>query len=204
MQYRIYKQLNMLLFLMLAIPIVFTIIVVINLSYFQEYMITIFIVVFLYNIICFFLFKMLEKNWDSAIIQKMAIDNQVVIANIKSAKIAFPFRDSSRKLYNMWEITVDYIDHDMSTHEFVFFEKLNPNQTELPLGTVFMTNDDKKPGRKFIVPNVVISHIESMMPIVENYEKQKKASIKYLNVYYKDGLVIETYKQSINKQKQTS
>ena len=194
----------MLLFLMLAIPIVFTIIVVINLSYFQEYMITIFIVVFLYNIICFFLFKMLEKNWDSAIIQKMAIDNQVVIANIKSAKIAFPFRDSSRKLYNMWEITVDYIDHDMSTHEFVFFEKLNPNQTELPLGTVFMTNDDKKPGRKFIVPNVVISHIESMMPIVENYEKQKKASIKYLNVYYKDGLVIETYKQSINKQKQTS
>ena len=204
MQYRIYKQLNMLLFLMLAIPIVFTIIVVINLSYFQEYMITIFIVVFLYNIICFFLFKMLEKNWDSAIIQKMAIANQVVIANIKSAKIAFPFRDSSRKLYNMWEITVDYIDHDMSTHEFVFFEKLNPNQTELPLGTVFMTNDDKKPGRKFIVPNVVISHIESMMPIVENYEKQKKASIKYLNVYYKDGLVIETYKQSINKQKQTS
>ena len=194
----------MLLFLMLAIPIVFTIIVVINLSYFQEYMITIFIVVFLYNIICFFLFKMLEKNWDSAIIQKMAIANQVVIANIKSAKIAFPFRDSSRKLYNMWEITVDYIDHDMSTHEFVFFEKLNPNQTELPLGTVFMTNDDKKPGRKFIVPNVVISHIESMMPIVENYEKQKKASIKYLNVYYKDGLVIETYKQSINKQKHTS
>jgi len=204
MQLKIYKRLNSLLLIMLLIPIVIAVIVVVNYNYFADYIILLFIIVFVYNLACFFLFKMLEKNWDKNIIQKMAINNQVVLANIKSAKIAFPFRDSSRKLYNMWEITVDYIDHDMSTHEFVFFEKLNPYQTEIPLGTVFMTNDEKKLGRKFIVPNVIISHIETMIPIVENYEKQKKAYIKYLNVYYNDGLVIETYKQSMNKQKQPS
>ena len=202
MQLRIHKSLNMILYFVLGSLVLLGIIVLFNFEYFRPHLLPVFIGVFLYNIVCFFLFKTIEKNWDKNLIQKMTFKNKVVIANIKEAKRAFLIRDSGGKRYNLWEITVDYIDHDMSSHEFVFFEKLNVEVTEIPKGTVFMTNDDSKPGRKFIVPNVIVSHVESLIPIVQEYEKQKKAYIKYLNVYYKDGLVIETFKQSINKQKQ--
>jgi len=200
MQFKIYKRLNTLLWAMLAVVAVFAIVVLLNFSYFSPYLIIIFVAMFGYNIICFLVYKSIEKNWDKRLIQKMAINNQVVIANIKSSKLAFQFRDSSNIRYGMWEITVDYIDHDMSTHEFVIYEKLSVNVEHIPLGTVFMTNDNNKPGHKFIVPNVIVSHIETLMPVVQNYEKQKKAYIKYLNVYYNNGLVIETFAQSMKKQ----
>lgn len=202
MQFKINKRLNQLLYLMIGIELVAAVLLFVNRRLFSNHLFLIFAIIFIYNIVCFFIFKTLEKNWDKRIIQKMVLNNQVVIANIKSGKIAFPYRDSSYKKYNMWEITVDYIDHDMSTHEFVFYEKLNPTVEHLPKGTVFLTNDNNKPGKKFIVPNVLISHSESLMPIVQNYEKQKKAYIKYLNVYYDNGLVIETYQQSMKKQNQ--
>ena len=200
MQFKIYKRLNTLLYAMLASVAIFAIIVLLNFNYFSPHLIIIFVAVFVYNIICFLIYKSIEKNWDKRLIQKMAINNQIVIANIKSSKLAFQFRDSSNVRYGMWEITVDYIDHDMSSHEFTIYEKLNVNVEIIPLGTVFMTNDNNKLGHKFIVPNVIVSHIETLMPIVQNYEKQKKAYIKYLNVYYNNGLVIETFAQSMKKQ----
>ena len=200
MQFKIYKRLNTILYAMLAPVFAAIAVVLFNFNYFSQYLIIVFVCFFIYNISCFLLYKSLEKNWDKRLIQKMAINNQVVIANIKSSKLAFKFRDSSNAKFGMWEINVEYIDHDMSSHEFVIFEKLNVNVESIPLGTVFMTNDDSKPGRKFIVPNVIISHIESLMPIVQAYEKEKKAYIKYLNVYYNNGLVIETFSQSMKKQ----
>lgn len=202
MQFKIYKRLNLLLNVMILSIIAMIVGVVLNFNKLQDQIIIIFVFFFLYSVVCFYIFKLVENNYDKRLIQKMAIANQVVIANIKEAKIAFPIKDSGGKHYNLWEITVTYIDHDMNSHDFVFYEKLNPSVQTIPHGTVFMTNDEKKPGRKFIVPNVIISHIESMMPIVHRYEKEKKAFIKYLNVYYDNGLIIETYNQSLKKEKE--
>ena len=185
---------------MLGVVLIFALIVVLNLNFFRPYIMWAFVGAFIYNIICFLVYKYIEKNWDKSIIQKMTLANQVVIANIKQSKIAFHFRDSSGKRYNMWEIEVEYIDHDLNHSKMTIFEKLNINQTIIPLGTVFLTHDPNKIGKKFIVPNVIISHIDTLMPIVTKYEKEKKAFIKYLNVFYNDGIVIETFRQSMKQQ----
>ena len=59
-----------------------------------------------------------------------------------------------------------------------------------------------KPERKFVVQNVMIGHVPTLQPIVAKFEKNKNIPIKYLNVYYKDGLIIETFRQSLQQQKE--
>ena len=200
MQLKILKRLNLILYALLGAVLILAIVVILNFNFFRPHLLLVFAGTFIYNMIAFFLYKYLEKNWDKSIIQKMAIANQVVIANIKQSKQLFSFKDSGGKRYNMWQIELEYVDHDLNHHTTLIFEKLNQELTILPLGTVFLTYDPKKPDRQFIVPNVIISHIDTMIPIVSNYEKSKKAFIKYLNVYYNDGLIIETYRQSMSKQ----
>ena len=72
---------------------------------------------------------------------------------------------------------------------------------KVPSGTVYITYNPDKPEQIFIIQNVIISHIPALAPIVQAYEKNKKISIKYLNVYYRDGLIVETYKESLKNQK---
>lgn len=202
MQLKIFKRLNAILYFMLGAVLVFIIFMLVKFGFHWPFMWEIFVAIFIYNIICFFIYKTLEKNWDKSIIQKMAINNQIAIANIKKSALAFPFKDSSGNHYNMWQIEIEYVDQDYNHHQTVIFEKMNHAVNLIPLGTIFVTHDPKRPERKLIVPNVIISHIETLMPIVQNYEKSKKSFIKYLNVYYNFGIVIETYRQSMQKEEQ--
>lgn len=201
MQLKIYKRLNILLIVMLVPVLLFVMFIALNFNRFASHLIPLFVAVFLYNIVCFFLYKTLEKNWDKRLIQKMAIANQVVIATIKKATLALAVKESSGKKYNLWEMTVDMIDHDFITHPLVFYEKMNLDVEHIPQGTVFLTHDPAHPDRRFIIPNVIISQIKSLIPVVNAYEQQRSVPIKYLNVYYNEGLIIETYRESMKKQK---
>lgn len=204
MQLKIYQRLNQLLILIFVSIVVFGIAVVLNFNRLENMKTLIFAFFMLYSLGCYFIFKMIENNWDKRLIQKMAIANQVVVANIREAKPYLHIKDSSSKHYNLWEITVDYYDHDLNRHEYTLFERMNASVEMIPHGTVFLTHDENKPNRKFIIPNVIVSHIESLMPIVQKYEKTKAINIKYLNVYYNTGIVIETYKESLKNQKNNS
>ena len=155
----------------------------------------------LYVVACFFGFKTYEKNVDKRMIQKMVLNGQIALANIKNAKPFRVIRDTSGKNYVLWEIELEFYDKDFNAYEMTIIEKFNAMHQSVPNGTVYITHNPDKPEQKFIIQNIMISHVPALAPIVQAYEKNRKISIKYLNVYYNDGLIIETYKESIKNQK---
>ncbi len=155
----------------------------------------------LYAAVCFFGFKTYEKNVDKRLIQKMVLKGDIALANIKKAAPFRVIRDTSGKNYVLWEIDIEFYDKEFNAYEMTIIEKFNAMHPAIPNGTVYITHNPEKPEQKFIIQNVMISHVPSLAPIVQAYENNKKISIKYLNVYYKDGLIVETYKESIKNQK---
>lgn len=202
MQLTIYQRLNRLLLALLASIILIIIIIVLNFKKLEDFKIIVFIAFMIYSVGSYFLFKMLEVNWDKRLIQKMAMNNQIVIANIKKAEALMHSKDSSGKHYILWQLTVDAYDHDLKRQEMTLVEKMNDSLTSVPNGTIYITYNPEKPKELFVIPNVMISHLPQLQPIVEKYEKARSISIRYLNVYYKDGMIIETYQDSMKRQSQ--
>lgn len=200
MQLKIYQRLNQLLLAIIALTILIVSLIVMNFSKLQAKLFLIIFLFIIYSLLCFFGFRFLEINWDKYLIQKMAINNQIVLARIKKVEALMPIKDSSAKYYTLWQLTVDFWDHDMNKHETTLVEKMNVNTKEIPFGNIFITYNKDKPKQLFVVPNVMVSHLEKMAPIAAAYEKNKAISIKYLNAYYKDGMIIETYKSSLKNQ----
>ncbi len=200
MQLKIYQRLNQLLLLLLGSLVLFVLIIVFNYNKLQDHKMLIFILFMLYSLGAYFFFKMLEVNWDKQLIQKMTAKGQVALANIRSAKPYLAIKDSSGKRYVLWEITADVYDSKLNRTSCTFYEKINRELQSIPLGSVFITEDPARPNRHFIIPNLLISHNQTLIPLVSQYEQAKALNIKYLNVYYKDGIVLETFKESLKKQ----
>ena len=131
----------------------------------------------------------------------MLIKGQIALANIKKAAPLKAIKESSGKYFVLWELEVEFYDQQFNRFETTIIEKFNPLHEKVPNGTVYITHNEAKPEHKFIVHNIMFSHVPALAPIVQAYEKNKRIPIKYLNVYYKEGLIIETFKESIKNQK---
>ncbi|MEA4911367.1 MAG: hypothetical protein VB092_01985 [Oscillospiraceae bacterium] len=153
-------------------------------------------------VISLWVFKWLEANWDKRVITKMARDGKIAVANIKSAQRVMRMRDSSFTNYWLYEFAGDIITPDLTKLvDTKFYDKMNFQTDEVPQGTVFVTYDEAKPGQIFIIPNVLISHLPALMPVVQKLEKNKDVGINYVNAYYNKGMVIKTFKETIAEQK---
>ncbi|MFI3283589.1 MAG: hypothetical protein R3Y57_00750 [Erysipelotrichaceae bacterium] len=201
MQLTIYQKLNQLLLVYILLSALIIVGIVYKRELLEGYMTSIIFAFFIVNILFYFGFKFLEINLDKYYIQKMAIDNKLAIANIKTAEPYMIIKDSSMKKYRLWEISAELIDHDLNKKEIVFYEKGNLYMETIPNGTIFVTYDKNKPLRIFAVPNNMISHCNDFAPYVAEYEMNKGIHIKYLNVYHNAGIVIETYADTLNQSK---
>lgn len=201
MQLKIYGKVTVVLFALLLSTIGLGALIVFNLEAIADKKTLIMCGFIAYAVICFFGFKMYEKNVDKHMIQKMVFKGQIALANIKKAAPLKVIRDSSGKNYVLWEIDIEFYDQNFNRFETTIIEKFNPMHEKVPNGSVYITHNEDKPEQKFIVQNVMISHVPALASVVHAYEKNKKIPIKYLNVYYKDGLIVETYKESIKVQK---
>lgn len=201
MQLKIYGKVTIVLIALILSLIGIGALIIFNFAALGSYKMLVIGGFIVYAVICFFGFKMYEKNADKYLIQKMVLKGQIALANIKKAAPLKAIRESSGKYYVLWELEVEFFDQQFNRFETSIIEKFNPMHEKVPNGTVYITHDEAKPERKFIVQNVMISHVATLAPIVHAYEKNKRIPIKYLNVYYKDGLIVETYKESLRNQK---
>lgn len=202
MQLRIYRALNFIALLVMLLTITAVVVIVVNQAAFAGNTFWVVVIFVAVSVILFFLYKMLENNWDKVLLQKKAFKGQIVLANIKKATYVTAIRDTSFKTYVLWAIDVTYYDHQLQPHDTTIIEKLNPACKTIPCGSVYMTYDEKHPDRGLIVQNVIISHIPSLAPLVANYEKAKQIKIKYLDTHYDNGLVIDTFKQQMEKERE--
>ncbi len=144
-------------------------------------------------------YKFLENNIDKILLQKKVFKGEVVLANIKSYKYLTAFRDSGFRTYLLMQFEVTYYDENMQPHPATIIEKMNKDCTSIPLGSVYMTYDAKKPDNGMFVQNILISRVPELMPIVQKYESTKSINIKYLDVHYDNGLVIQTFKDALKQ-----
>ena len=88
----------------------------------------------------------------------------------------------------------------MKKHDAMIIEKFSTHQTSIPKGYVYVTYIEEQADDALIIPNVIISSIPEYKPLVEDYEKALKPT--YLNAYIRDGLMLETYQDSLNKERE--
>lgn len=152
------------------------------------------------SLILFLFYKWMESTWDKRVITKMAANKKIALAHVFSGKRIADMRDSGFTRYGLYEFTAEIVLPDQTVIEKKFYEKMNNETAEIPEGWFYVTYDEKKPSQIFAIPNVMISHLPMLISIVAQYEKNKSLKIKYLDVYYNKGIVIQPFKQSVAQQ----
>lgn len=146
-------------------------------------------------------FRWMEEGWDKRVITRMAKDGKVALANIKHSERVMRMRDSTFTNFWLYEFVADLVTPDLETLKDVkFWEKMNVDTQQIPNGSVFVTYDPEKPTQIFVVPNVLISQLPELIPVVRKIEAN--ASIRYLDTYYNKGMVIRSMRDSLKEQRQ--
>ena len=139
----------------------------------------------------------IDLNMDKNLIRKRVSNGDVALAKIKDGTFVRFARDARFKNHVFWKLNVDVYDNDMNKHETTIIEKFSPHQTSIPKGCVYVTYVEGQEEDSLIIPNVIISSIPEYKPLVDDYEKALKP--KYLNAYINDGLILESYSDSLAK-----
>jgi len=201
MQVYIAKTLNKLLLLFSAvILILFAGIFAVN-HFFPEYgrwQVLVFIIV---SIFLALFFRYLEDNWDKRIIGRMARNGKVALMNIHGGKRLMAMRDSSFKTYWIYELEGTLYNERHEAMEKKIQEKMNKETKEIPSGSVYVTYDEQKPAQIFVIPNAMIGSLPNLMPIVSSYEKDSKIELKYLDAHYQRGMVLKTFRETMEEYK---
>ena len=139
----------------------------------------------------------IDLNMDKSLIRKRVSNGDVALAKIKDGTFVRFARDARFKNHVFWKLNADVYDNDMNKHETTIIEKFSPHQTSIPKGYVYVTYIEGQEEDCLIIPNVIISSIPEYKPLVDDYEKALKP--KYLNAYINDGLILESYSDSLAK-----
>lgn len=146
-------------------------------------------------------FRWMEERWDKQVIIRMTKNGKVALANIKHTERVMRMRDSAFTNFWLYEFVADLVTPDLENLKDVkFWEKMNIDTTQIPDGSVYVTYDPEKPTQIFVVPNVLISQLPGLMPVVRKIEAN--ASIRYLDAFYNKGMVIKSMKDSLAQQRQ--
>jgi len=141
-----------------------------------------------------------DTRYDIDLIRKMVINKKIALAFIKEGSFVRLTRDVKFKQHLLWNLDIDLYDLDMNKISTSTIEKFNILQKSIPHGHVYVTYDPEKPERIFIVPNLILTSVPELAPIVEMYESNVKT--KYLNAFYNNGNRLMTYKDSYAEEKE--
>lgn len=145
------------------------------------------------------LYSNYDLNADKNYIKKCVRNGDVAIAKITKATFDRFARDARLKNHVYWRLNVELYDNDMKKFNTTIVEKFSTHQTSLPKGFVFVTYIEGKEEDCLIIPNTIISSLEPYKELALDYEKALKPT--YLNVYYNNGLIIQTYSDAMKDQR---
>lgn len=201
MQLKIAKIINSLLIVLTVIILALAGGYIFVYNRYPEFRTTYLIIFVLVAIGLMLFFRWMEEGWDKRVITRMVKDGKVALANIKHSERVMRMRDSTFTNFWLYEFVADLVTPDLvNLNEVKFWEKMNADTQQIPNGSVFVTYDPEKPTQIFVVPNVLISQLPELMPVVRKIEAN--ASIRYLDAYYNKGMVIKSMKDSLAEQRQ--
>lgn len=133
-------------------------------------------------------------------VRNMVINKKIALAFVKEGTFVQLTRDVKFKQHLLWNLDLDLYDLDMNKITTSTIEKFSMLQKSIPHGHIYVTYDPEKPERIFIIPNVILTSVPELAPIVEMYEANVKT--KYLNAFYQNGNRLMTYKDSVAEEKE--
>lgn len=198
MQIKLYRRSSIILGTVLLVNIAALLWLVFNKSAWEANRYPVIIGFVLFAILCVMIFAYFDLNSDRNLIRKAVKNGDVAMAKIKSGTFVKFARDARMKNHVYWKLDAILYDDDMNPHDITIIEKFSTHQTKIPVGHVYVTYDPKHLDDCLIIPNVIISSIPEYQFLAETYEKEIKPI--YLNAYYKEGLVLQSYKESMKEQ----
>ena len=195
MQLKIYKKSTILLSIVLLVDLISIILLIKFRSVWATNTLPVIIGFVLFIFALSTIYSYYDLNADKNLIKKRVANGDVAMAKIINGSFVRFARDARLKNHVLWKMDVVVYDNDMVEHKATLIDKFSTHQTKIPKGFVFVTYVEGKEDDCLIIPNVIISSIPEYMPLVQDYEKALKP--KYLNAYYNDGLILQTYEDSI-------
>jgi len=200
MQLKLYKRST----LFLAIVVIIDIVSIIALIVFKDRWINNKVITIVLFVLFVFLlttiYSYYDLNADKNIIRKAVENGDVALAKINNGAFVRFARDARLKNHVYWKLDVEIFDNDMKKHDATIIEKFSTHQTQIPKGYVYVTYVEGKKDDSLIIPNIIIASIPEYKVLVDDYEKAIKP--KYLNAYINDGLILQTYEESLKAQKE--
>lgn len=201
MQLKINRKLNFILLIYTVLLLGVIIFLVVNRDIWDNNRMTIIVTLIVASTLFLVMFKYYEANYDKKIINKMTSNGNIALARIEKGTFNRIIKDSNNRKYTIWDLNVTLYDQNNEVHKMTFSEKFASTQTSIPNGFIYVTYDTDKPEAVFIIPNMLLGAFENIPPIIQNYEKTVK-DIRYLNVYFTKGIVLETFKESLRKKQE--
>ena len=200
MQLKLYKKSTLLLCLVVLVDVVSIALMLIYREKWAPYKVPVIAAFVLFLFLLSTCYSWYDLNADQNLIRKRVSNGDVALAKIKDGSFARFGRDARLKNHVYWKLNVEIYDNDMKKHDATIIEKFSTHQTSIPKGYVYVTYEEGKVDEALIIPNVIISSIPEYRPLVEDYEKALKP--KYLNAYVNNGLILQTYEESLKAQQE--
>lgn len=200
MQLKIYKRSTILLGLVVLIDIISIVSLIMTRDKWADNKLPTIIAFVLFLFLLSIIYSYYDLNADKNMIKKAVANGDVALAKIKDGTFVRFGRDARLKNHVYWKLNVDLYDNDMKKFETTIIEKFSTHQTSIPKGFVYVTYVEGKEEDCLIIPNIIIQSIPEYKVLTDDYEKALKP--KYLNAYIKDGLILQTYEDSLKAQKE--
>ncbi len=200
MQLKIYKRSTILLGLVVLIDIISIVSLIMTRDKWAGNKLPTIIAFVLFLFLLSTIYSYYDLNADKNMIKKAVANGDVALAKIKDGTFVRFGRDARLKNHVYWKLNVDLFDNDMKKFETTIIEKFSTHQTSIPKGFVYVTYVEGKEEDCLIIPNIIIQSIPEYKVLTDDYEKALKP--KYLNAYINDGLILQTYEDSIKAQKE--
>lgn len=200
MQNKLYKRSTIILCLVLGLNIAIVIWLFTNTDLWLANKYPVIVEFVLFALLSIMVFTYYDLNADRNYIRKAVKNGDVAMAKIIDGSFVRFARDARLKNHVYWKLNAILYDDDMKQTNITIIEKFSTHQTKIPTGHVYITYVKDKLDDCLIIPNVIIQSIPEYQFLVETYEKEIKPT--YLNAYYKDGLILQSYKDSMKEQKE--
>ncbi len=198
MQLKLYKRSSLLLGIVILLQLGGIILLLTNREKWLPYKIPVILAFVLFLFLINGIFSYYDLNADKNLIRKAVSNGDVALAKVKEGSFVRFGRDARLKNHVFWKLDVEIYDNDMKKHDAQIIEKFSLHQTSIPKGFVYVTYEEGKKDDSLIIPNMIIASIPEYKVLTDDYEKALKP--KYLNAYINDGLILENYQDSLNRQ----
>ncbi len=197
MQLKVAKLLNQILIVITVVILLLAGGSFVVLKWFAPYQKVYLVVFAVVSIALYLVFRWLESRWDKRVVTRMAKEGHIALAQIQSGSRVMAMRDSTFTNYWLYEFKARLTTPDQTSFDKTFYEKMRADTEDIPGGWVYVTYDENKPDQIFMVPNLLISHLPQLMPVIAQFEADKRLDIKYLDVYYHKGMVLRTFQETV-------